>query len=53
MGKIVRWVEAVISNNHPYATMAGTDIKKSADQLFEKEDTKETKTEEQKEESSE
>lgn len=35
MGKITRWVEAVVANNHPYATMAGVDIKKSADQLFE------------------
>ncbi|MCC8102218.1 MAG: hypothetical protein LIP11_08155 [Clostridiales bacterium] len=35
MGKITRWVEAVAANNHPYATMAGVDIKKSTDQLFE------------------
>ncbi|MCD8012567.1 MAG: hypothetical protein LUG99_05245 [Lachnospiraceae bacterium] len=40
MGKITRWVEAVVANNHPYAPMAGTDIKKSADRLFEKEDNK-------------
>ena len=38
MGKILNWVNAVIANNRPYATMAGVDIKKSADRLFE-EDT--------------
>ena len=35
MGKMFSWVKAVIANNHPYATMAGVDIKKSADRLFE------------------
>lgn len=40
MGKVVRWVEAVIANNHPYAPMAGVDIKKSADQLFDGKDEK-------------
>ena len=35
MGKIFSWVKAVIANNHPYAAMAGVDIKKSADRLFE------------------
>ena len=34
MGKIFSWVKAVIANNQPYATMAGVDIKKSADRLF-------------------
>ena len=34
MGKIFNWVKAVIANNQPYATMAGVDIKKSADRLF-------------------
>ena len=34
MGKLFNWVKAVIANNHPYATMAGVDIKKSADRLF-------------------
>ena len=34
MGKIFSWMEAVIANNRPYATMAGVDIKKSADRLF-------------------
>lgn len=37
MGKVFRWIEAVIANSNPYATMAGVDIKKSADQLFEEE----------------
>ena len=35
MGKMFSWVKAVIANNHPYATMAGVDIRKSADRLFE------------------
>ena len=30
MGKIVRWIQAVIAGNHMYAPMAGVDIKKSA-----------------------
>ena len=34
MGKIFNWIKAVIANNRPYATMAGVDIKKSADRLF-------------------
>ena len=34
MGKVLSWVEAVIANNRQYATMAGVDIKKSADRLF-------------------
>lgn len=38
MGKVVKWVEAVVANNHCYAPMAGVDIKKSADRLFEKEE---------------
>lgn len=37
MGKIVKWIEAVIANNHIYAPMAGVDIIKSTDNLFEKE----------------
>ena len=43
MGKIVRWIQAVIAGNHTYAPMAGVDIKKSADKLFEKENDKEDK----------
>ena len=35
MGKLIKWIEAVIANRNPYATMAGVDIKKSAEQLFE------------------
>lgn len=41
MGKIVRWIQAVIAGNHMYAPMAGVDIKKSADRLFEKKCDKE------------
>ena len=42
MGKIFSWVKAVIANNRPYATMAGVDIKKSADRLFGKDTSIET-----------
>ncbi|MCD7819582.1 MAG: hypothetical protein LUH07_11115 [Lachnospiraceae bacterium] len=44
MGKIKKWAEAVIANNHQYAPMAGVDIKKSADRLFEKEETEKDKS---------
>lgn len=43
MGKIVRWIQAAIAGNHTYAPMAGVDIKKSADKLFEKNCGKEDK----------
>lgn len=43
MGKIVNWIQAVIAGNHTYAPMAGVDIKKSADRLFEKKCDKEDK----------
>lgn len=36
MKKIINWIMAVIANSHKYATMAGIDIKKSSDRLFEK-----------------
>ena len=41
MGKIIRWIQAVIAGNQMYAPMAGVDIKKSADKLFEKKSEKE------------
>jgi len=44
MGKFIKWIEAVIANNHRYAPMAGVDIKKSADRLFEKEVPDENET---------
>ncbi|MCD8337980.1 MAG: hypothetical protein LUD18_12080 [Lachnospiraceae bacterium] len=47
MGKIVKWVEAVVANNHRYAPMAGVDIKKSADKLFEKEEPEEDESSEE------
>lgn len=43
MGKIIRWIETVIAGNHPYASMAGVDIKKGADKLFESESTEKKK----------
>ena len=35
MGKIINWIKSVIAVNHIYANMAGVNIKKSSEQLFE------------------
>lgn len=43
MKKIIQWIEAVIAGNHIYAPMAGVDIKKSADRLFEKDNPEDGK----------
>lgn len=35
MGKIINWIKSVIAVNHIYANMAGVDVKKSSERLFE------------------
>ena len=37
MGKVSKWIKAVIANQTPYAPLAGVDIQKSAEKLFQEE----------------